>query len=271
MVTHGNNNDPNNPKKVTAVKANHATKVPPRNANKHPVPLGPSNKNNIDQQANAKNETVRAGRVAVAVGARYPPESLLAAVSVPRPNPYCNGVHEAMSEYANSIDENTGKAKDTDAYIKRCAALELAFIESVTVQQVDTIPLKLRELVKSHPLKPAVPLLFHACAGATPDLGQRKCVSKATFRFFADLKPARNSGLSDYQPQTLMCMVRSFFAHMKDNYDWNYTYQKDFKFEGGLIPALDDLIKRRKKLHGVEYGVEKKKSVLKGGSKSVRL
>ena len=267
MLTRGIKN-PTPGAKATAAKAKNAAKAPPPGSTKAIVALQPSTKVNVDETSASKGSAMWKGRVMVAVGAKPAPYALPAVLAASgwAPAPSFNQYHDAMEEYANSVDENTGKTNASMTHMKRCIALELAFRESVMVQQAGLIPSKLRENVRVYPNNPEseeVPALFLACAGPSPNLGQKKAVSKSAYYFFSRLKPVRETGCPDYQPASLMCLVRTFFGHMKETYDWNYNVQNDFNFQGGMVPALNDLFARRRKIHGPEYGTEKKETVLK--------
>ena len=49
---------------------------------------------------------------------------------------------------------------------------------------------------------------------------------------------------------------------MKDKHDWNYSFDKDFKFEGGLVPKLTAFFVERRKECGDAYGKKQAVSII---------
>ena len=52
------------------------------------------------------------------------------------------------------------------------------------------------------------------------------------FEWVLNLPAAKHTRLKYHQPRTIVTYVRTLLAQMKDKHDWNYSFDKDFKFEG---------------------------------------
>ena len=134
-----------------------------------------------------------------------------------------------------------------------------AAIASLIGPQKATLGTYLTTMTTS-PAGAPVPNLFYECAGDL-SLGKRKVVSKTVFFWISREKPARGNA-KELQPQTLTTCLRTFFGHMKDVYDWRFNFDKDFNFEGGLVPALNKLFADRRAVVGQKYGTAQNVAVM---------
>ena len=78
-------------------------------------------------------------------------------------------------------------------------------------------------------------------------------LSKIVFHWVSGL-PTTNCKFKFQQPRTLVQYVRTLFGRFKDRFDWDYSFDNDFNFDGGLVPMLNKLFNDRRKQVGVGYG-----------------
>ena len=54
-------------------------------------------------------------------------------------------------------------------------------------------------------------------------------------------------GCPYYQPSVQNVRLRTFFAVTRERYDWQYSFETDFSFTGGVVPFLKALYLKRSK------------------------
>ena len=109
-----------------------------------------------------------------------------------------------------------------------------------------------------------IPMLFRACSVEYQESSfdtKAKLANDAFTDFFAQMM--KEDG-SFYQPSTQSMMMRTLVSYMSQRYDWNFSIERDFKFEsGGLGEVMTKLYQERKKKDkDGNYGGGKNRKIL---------
>ena len=62
----------------------------------------------------------------------------------------------------------------------------------------------------------------------------------------------------------MMNYLRTIIGYLRDSHDWRFKLEKDFNFDGGLKPALDELFEKRRLEVGGGFGAGSNRSILEG-------
>ena len=160
-------------------------------------------------------------------------------------------------KYANAT-------KNSTRHDQKCKKFEHGLIKSILGSQSQLLSPPLLEIVDSPIPGVRVPHVV-VFLGGIQNMHKRMLLSKIVFHWVSRL-PTTNCRYKYQQPRTLVAYIRTLFGHFKDRFDWNYSFGRDFNFDGGLVPMLNKLFNDRRKEVGVAYGTANNVPKLVGGA-----
>lgn len=114
-----------------------------------------------------------------------------------------------------------------------------------------------------------VPKLIIKLGGTHPSMAHIRLASMALWYFAKDLKKLRTKeGECPFlEPSSHNTYMKTLLGYLKEQYNWNYSIQHDFNFQGGYTPRINLLFSERMEAYP-GYGFGARKQLPQGVEKS---